>query len=156
MLFRSGEADILEALLPRYISGQVLSALAALVLVPWWGRVSAPGVLRAAEEQAVYTPVPARLSSTVLPRGTAVDAGQALLRLEAPLQAEERAKAEAMSAAWRHQAQGALGVDDETRAAKLALAETSAARFDAERQARARELARTAGVFMLGAIRVGG
>ncbi len=120
----------------------VLSALAALVLVPWWGRVSAPGVLRAAEEQAVYTPVPARLSSTVLPRGTAVDAGQALLRLEAPLQAEERAKAEAMSAAWRRQAQGALGVDDETRAAKLALAETSAARFDAERQARARELAR--------------
>ena len=62
------------------------SALVALavmlwVVVPWQTRVAAPAVLAPGAEQAVFSPVPARIVSVPLGAGRTVRAGQVLLQL---------------------------------------------------------------------------
>ena len=118
-----------------------LIAAALFVLVPWHAGISAAGVVKAGAEQPVYSPFAARLVSLDMTNGQAIAPGSELLTLDAPNQAEERDKARALATAYTRTARGALGLDDGP-AAKLAVAEQLAVRWDAESRAREAELLR--------------
>lgn len=63
----------------------LFALLGAIIwLVPISSQVGAPGILRAAREQAVYAPFPARLIALEVESGQLVEAGALLARLEAP------------------------------------------------------------------------
>ncbi|GER10176.1 HlyD family efflux transporter periplasmic adaptor subunit [Variovorax boronicumulans] len=128
---------------PRRRLGAVLllALVAAVLLVPWHGGISAPGVLRAGVEQPVFSPYAARLAAMETSDGATVAAGQSLVTLEAPGQTEEREKARVMSSAYARAARGAMGLE-ERPAAQQVLAEQQASRWDTERRARDAELLR--------------
>lgn len=119
----------------------LLTVVALLLFVPWSSGISAPGVLKAGSEQPVYSPYAARLEHVTLRNGTAVRPDGVLVELDAPSQGEERDKAVALSAAYARAARGALGMVEDG-AARLAVAEQLASRYDAERRAREAELLR--------------
>ena len=125
----------------RWLAALLLACAALVLALPWSSRVGAPGVLRAGVEQPVFSPFAARLVALDVAEGATVRAGQPLLALEAPVQAVERDKAEAMAAAYERAAQGALGLDD-SPAAQAALAQQQAARWTREQRARQAELQR--------------
>jgi putative peptide zinc metalloprotease protein len=118
-----------------------LSAAALWLGVPWFSGISAPGVIKAASEQPIYSPFAARLEALTLKNGDAIQPGVVLVELDAPSQGEERDKAVALSAAYARSARGALGLSEDV-AARLAVAEQLASRYDAERRAREAELQR--------------
>ena len=63
----------------------VFGALLVLIwLVPVSNQMTAPAVLRAAQEQSVYAPFAARIKSVEAKPGQTVEAGQVLIRIEAP------------------------------------------------------------------------
>jgi putative peptide zinc metalloprotease protein len=66
------------------IAALVAITLLMLWLVPVATHVSAPALLRAAEEQTVFPPVPARLAELAVAPGQSVKRGQLLARLESP------------------------------------------------------------------------
>jgi putative peptide zinc metalloprotease protein len=119
----------------------VLGAAALLLGVPWFSGISAPGVMKAASEQPIYSPFAARLDALTLKNGEAIRPDGVLVELDAPSQGEERDKAVALSAAYARSARGALGLPEDG-AARLAVAEQLASRYDAERRAREAELRR--------------
>ena len=119
----------------------VLGAAALVLLVPWFAGISAPGVLRAASEQPVYSPFAARLETLDIRNGSATRPEAVLVELDAPSQGEERDKALALSSAYARSARSALGLPEDG-AARLAVAEQLALRYDAERRAREAELQR--------------
>ncbi|MET0540184.1 MAG: HlyD family efflux transporter periplasmic adaptor subunit [Variovorax sp.] len=122
--------------------GLLLLGLAGLVLgVPWHAGISAPGVLKAASEQPVYSPFAARLEAIDARNGQRFGPEAALVELDAPSQGEERDKAVALAAAYSRSARGALGLPEDG-AARLAVAEQLSSRYDAERRAREAELQR--------------
>ncbi|RYG57897.1 MAG: HlyD family secretion protein, partial [Alphaproteobacteria bacterium] len=73
--------------------------------------------------------------------GSAATPEAVLVELDAPSQGEERDKALALSAAYARSARSALGFTEDG-AARLAVAEQLASRYDAERHAREAELQR--------------
>ncbi|MDB5826849.1 MAG: HlyD family efflux transporter periplasmic adaptor subunit [Variovorax sp.] len=119
----------------------LLAAVALLLFLPWFSGISAPGVLKAASEQPVYSPYAARLETIDIRNGAAIRPAGVLVELDAPSQGEERDKAVALSAAYARSARGALGMVEDG-AARLAVAEQLASRYDAERRAREAELLR--------------
>ncbi len=119
----------------------ILIAVVAVLIVPWSSRITAPGVLRAGVEQAVFSPFGARVVSLDVANGTRVDAGQVLMTLDAPVQQTERDKAAEMAAAYRRTAQGAIDIQD-AGPAQAVLAEQQAMRYERERRARQAELQR--------------
>lgn len=122
--------------------GAALLGFGALVLfVPWSRHVSAPGVLRAGFEQPVYSPYAARLERIGLRDGQAVSVGDVLAELDAPEQAEARARAQALSDAYARSARSAVGFDADA-AEKEAMARQFANRYQAEQTAREAELQR--------------
>jgi len=127
---------------PRLVFGGLLLGIAALVLlVPWFSGISAPGVLKAASEQPVYSPFAAQLERSDMRNDAATKSGGVLVELDAPNQAEERDKAVALAAAYARSARGALDMPDDG-AARSVVAEQLASRYDAERRAREAELLR--------------
>ena len=117
-----------------------LGLAAGLLLLPWQSRISAPGVVRAFE-QPVFAPYGAQLIALDITEGSTVTPGQRLLTLDAPAQGSARDKAAALASAYADTARGALGLD-QAQAARLALAEQQASRWQAERSARDAELQR--------------
>ena len=111
------------------------------VLLPWPGRVSAPGVLRAAVEQTVYSPYAARLERLDLVEGEKVAAGTVVAELFAPRHAGERNKAAAAAEGYGRAASGALALEGDG-AARQVMAESRRVRWSAEINARDAELAR--------------
>jgi putative peptide zinc metalloprotease protein len=61
----------------------VFAAVVALLVVPWYGSVSGPAVLRAEHEATLFTDEPGRLVS-MIPNDTRVAAGDVVFRLESP------------------------------------------------------------------------
>ena len=118
-----------------------LLAMALVLFLPLLSGISAPGVLKAASEQPVYSPYAARLENVSVRNGAAIRPNGLLVELDAPGQGEERDKAVALSAAYARSARGALGMVEDG-AARLAVAEQLASRYDAERRAREAELLR--------------
>ena len=98
-------------------------------------------MLRAASEQPVYSPFAARLETLDIRNGSATRPEAVLVELDAPSQGEERDKALALSSAYARSARSALGLPEDG-AARLAVAEQLALRYDAERRAREAELQR--------------
>jgi putative peptide zinc metalloprotease protein len=72
----------------RLAAGPLLGMLALVTfliwLVPMSKQVSAPGILRAAQEQSVFAPFPARLETVDVSEQQPVAAGTLLIRLDAP------------------------------------------------------------------------
>ncbi len=124
-----------------WIAALLLGGAALVLGVPWFSGISAPGVLKSASEQPVYSPFAARLESIDMRNGAAVRPAGVLVELDAPNQAEERDKAQALAAAYARTARGALGMPDDG-AARLAVAEQLSSQYDAERRAREAELQR--------------
>ena len=62
----------------------LLAALAALLLLPWHGSVSAPAVLLAAREVQVFAGQPGRIQKLAVAEGSTVAAGERLLVLDNP------------------------------------------------------------------------
>ncbi|MFN7753258.1 MAG: HlyD family efflux transporter periplasmic adaptor subunit [Pseudomonadota bacterium] len=118
-------------------AGGLLLAL----LLPWPTRVQAPGVLRAADEQAVYTPFAGRLERVLVSEGDSVEAGTVVAELHAPREEDERRRALAVAEGYRRAAGGAVGLEQEG-AARQVIAERQRQRWTAEAGARATELAR--------------
>ena len=118
-----------------------LAVASAVLLLPWYGGITASGVIKAGSEQPVYSPFAARLVALDMAEGTAIEPGRALLTLDAPNQSEERDKARALATAYTRAARGALGLEDGP-AARLAVAEQLAVRWEAEQRAREAELLR--------------
>lgn len=88
----------LERVRPRamMVSGTVIGTLLLLVgLVPWPNHFRAPGVIEAVEHSVVAPDTPGRLVEILVPNGTRVLAGTALIRLENPELALELAEAQA-------------------------------------------------------------
>jgi putative peptide zinc metalloprotease protein len=126
----------------RLLGWALVLAVAALLLgIPWASGISAPGVLTAASEQPIYSPFAARLEKLEIRDGTTVQPGAVLVELDAPNQAQEREKAAALAAAYLRSARGALGLAEDG-AARSALAEQLASRYEAEQRAREAELQR--------------
>ncbi len=119
----------------------LLGAGAACLLAPWPTRVEAPGVLRSAVEQAVYSPFPARLLRVDVQEGQAVAVAQRLAELDAPRQSAERERATAMMDAYGSAARGALGGDSEGPARQV-MADQQRSRYVTEAQSRDAELKR--------------
>ncbi|WP_028998772.1 HlyD family efflux transporter periplasmic adaptor subunit [Azohydromonas australica] len=119
----------------------VLAAALLGLLPPWWGGVTAPGVLRAAAEQPVFSPYAARLEHVRMAEGARVEADTPLAELAAPAQQQERDKARALSAAYSRAARGALGMERDGAAQGVA-AEQQATRWEAQRRAHEAELQR--------------
>ncbi len=76
------------------VGALIAIALLGLWLVPVATHVSAPALMRAAQEQTVFAPVPARLVELAVISGQSVKRGQLLARLESPELASRIAKAE--------------------------------------------------------------
>ncbi|MDB5811410.1 MAG: peptidase [Betaproteobacteria bacterium] len=72
----------------------VIIALGLLWLLPVATHVSAPALLRSSEEQAVFSPVPARVAEVAVVAGQSVKKGELLARLESPDLASRIDKAE--------------------------------------------------------------
>jgi len=85
-------ADMRVAAMP--VAALVAIAVLLLWLVPVATHVSAPALLRAAEEQTVFPPVPARLAELTVASGQSVKKGQLLARLESPELASRIEKAQ--------------------------------------------------------------
>ncbi|PWK81861.1 HlyD family efflux transporter periplasmic adaptor subunit [Fulvimonas soli] len=119
----------------------VLGALALLLLVPWSGRIAAPGVIQAGAEQAVFTPFPARMERVGVAEGAAVKAGQVMFELAAPAPRDEEAKARAMRDAYEATARGAAALARDG-VARQVLAEQMAGQYAAQLSASAAELRR--------------
>ena len=119
----------------------LLAVAVAVLVIPWSSRITAPGVLRAGVEQAVFPPFGARVVSLGVANGHRVEPGEVLMTLDAPLQQTERDKAAEMAAAYRRTAQGAIDIQD-AGPAQAALAQQQATRYERERSARQAELQR--------------
>ncbi|MCW5581037.1 MAG: HlyD family efflux transporter periplasmic adaptor subunit [Luteimonas sp.] len=125
----------------RWRWAALASAVLLVMVIPWPTRVSAPGVLRAASEQAIYAPYAARLEALKVVNGDRVEAGQVVAELFAPRQAAERSKATAAAEGYGRAAGGALGFEYDG-AARQVMAERQRTRWLAEISARDAELAR--------------
>jgi putative peptide zinc metalloprotease protein len=126
----------------RIAVGIGLLAVAGVVLLaPWFSGISAPGVMRAASEQPVYSPFAARLESVAISDGREIQPGGVLVELDAPAQGEERDKAMALAAAYARSARGAMGLTEDSAARQVA-AQQQVSRYEAERRARELELQR--------------
>ena len=68
----------------RPIGAAIALALVAVWLMPVASEVTAPGLLRAEREQAVYAPFPARIAAIAADRGGKVDEGAPLVDLDLP------------------------------------------------------------------------
>ncbi len=66
------------------VTASIVAGLAALVFVPWSGRIVAPAVLAAADRYAIHAPRPARVVEVAARPGMIVAKGDVLLRLSAP------------------------------------------------------------------------
>jgi len=119
----------------------VLGVLALAVLVPWSGRITAPGVLDAGVEQPIYAPYAARLDTIRVTEGAHVNAGQLMFELAAPLPDADRDKARAMRDAYENAARGAMALDD-NGVARQVMAEQMARQYGAQQSASTAELQR--------------
>lgn len=117
-------------------------ALLLLLAVPWPTRVSAPGLLRPAEQFVVYAPPHAQVLALPIADGTRVAAGTLLLQLSSPDLQNRETAAQAKVERLRWQA-SAGAFDSEQRAQwqvlqeqlATALAELASVRADAARYA---------------------
>ena len=124
-----------------YIGAALLLAGLLAVLVPWSSTIHGSGVLRAGLEQPLYAPFPAQLREIRFANGDAIRPGDVIAVLDEPAQVNERDKARALEAAYQRTARGALA-EESDGAAKQAVAEQFASRWEAERIARDAELER--------------
>jgi len=113
-----------------------LVLLLALVLIPWRNDVAAPALLMAERQSELYMPLDARVAELDVAAGARVVEGERLIRLEAPLLAQEQQRLNARIDNLEHQLRG-LALDDE-RAATLPVVRESLAGA----QARAAEISR--------------
>ncbi len=113
----------------------------AALLLPWPTRVTAPGVLRAASEQALYAPFPGRIEQLHVREGQPLPAGAAVADLRAPFEEDEQRRALALAEGYRRAAEGAVGLEQDG-AARGVIAERQRQRWTAEAEARAAEMGR--------------
>ncbi|WP_448188735.1 HlyD family efflux transporter periplasmic adaptor subunit [Azospirillum sp. sgz301742] len=85
-------------------AGFVLAGL-ILVLVPWHGTVSAPAVLKAAQQTQLFVPKGARLAEVRVTPGAPIDKGDVLFRLDSPDLAHDLAQARRKVEMLRERAQ---------------------------------------------------
>jgi putative peptide zinc metalloprotease protein len=119
----------------------LLLLVSGILFLPLFSGINAPGVLRAASEQPVYSPFAARLENIAISDGQEIEPGRVLMELDAPSQSEERDKAVALAAAYSRSARGALALPEDG-AARSVTAQQQASRYEAEGRARALELQR--------------
>jgi putative peptide zinc metalloprotease protein len=121
--------------------GIVVAVLALAVLLPWSGRISAPGILQAGFEQPLYTPYPARMERIAVGDNATVKAGQVLFELVAPAPRTDQQKAAALRDAYEATARGAGALQD-NGVAKQVVADQMARQYEAQQSASAAELLR--------------
>lgn len=115
-------------------------ALLLLVAVPWSGRVSAPGVLKAESHSGVFAPLPGIVVEIAAAEGRVVEAGTLLARLDNPDSRHRLAQVEQRIAVLKYEV-SAMGFDDDFRARSKSIAEELEAAL-AEKAALVSEVAR--------------
>jgi len=65
-------------------TGLIVAGLIGLIVVPWQTTVAVPSTLRAPDHALLFPPAPTRVAELPVTRGTRVEAGQIVARLEAP------------------------------------------------------------------------
>lgn len=88
----------------------LLGGIGALLAVPWSAGIVAPAWLRAAEQQVVYSPLPARLERVRAPGR--VEAGEILAVLDSPDARSKAAQAQVLAEALGLQLDRSVGRDD--------------------------------------------
>ncbi len=122
-----------------------IGAVAAVVIaVVWLGPVSfqlqAPALVRAAQVQTVFAPVPAEITEVAVTNGQSVQAGELLARLASPELVARRAKAEARAQALQLELLRARA--SAAQSEKQTITEQQLAEALADRQGADAELAR--------------
>lgn len=117
-----------------------LLLLSLVWLVPVSREMTAPAVLRAGQEQAIYAPVPGKIIVLNVKPGQEVRQGEVLARLESPelLLRAKQADSALMSAQWEYRAAAASSRQQEARMVLLeriaeALAEQTAVKEETAR-----------------------
>ncbi|TWB63874.1 HlyD family efflux transporter periplasmic adaptor subunit [Nitrospirillum viridazoti] len=91
----------------------VALALLALAVIPWRSTVTAPAVLRAAQEMEIFLDQPGRMDAVLVKAGQSVAAGQELFRLSSPdldyKLASQRQKIQTLQ--WESAYRGSAAVD---------------------------------------------
>ncbi|MEL6373754.1 MAG: site-2 protease family protein [Pseudomonadota bacterium] len=120
------------------VTAGVAATLVALAVIPWQGRIVAPAIFIAAQEQKLHAPRPARVTEVAVRNGQRVRSGALLAVLEAPALRHEQER-NAVQIALLKARLARLAADDKERDQALIITrELQAA------QARARGLAREA------------
>ncbi|MEA1673350.1 HlyD family efflux transporter periplasmic adaptor subunit [Nitrospirillum sp. BR 11163] len=87
--------------------------LLALAVIPWRSTVTAPAILRAAQEMEIFLDQPGRVDAVLVKAGQAVTAGQVLFRLSSPdldyKLASQRQKIQTLQ--WESAYRGSAAVD---------------------------------------------
>lgn len=100
----------------------LLAAAFLLLVLPWNGRVTAPGVLKALDYSLIYVPFPAVLREVTVKDGDRVEAGTVLARLDNPDAEHRRRQLDSRVAVLRYEL-SAVGMDSDFRARSQSIAE---------------------------------